>query len=319
MKLAPALAAGCTVVLKPSPETILDAFLFAEAVEAAQLPPGVVNVIPGGSGVSEYLVRHPGVDRVAFTGSTAVGRKIAEVCGTLLRPVSLELGGKSAAIVMDDVELDLGRMAERLFQSTLLHSGQVCYLGTRILAPRSRYEEVVEFFDSFMSNLRIGDPLDPDTLIGPMVSEQHRKRVEGYIAKGKTEARLVTGGGRPAGIDKGWFVEPTLFADVDNRTVIAQEEIFGPVLSVIPYSSDDDAVRIANESSYGLGGSIWTSDPDRARAFARRVNTGTIGINGFLPDPGSPFAGRGASGLGHELGPEALGTYQAFKSVFSFA
>ncbi|MEU9267132.1 aldehyde dehydrogenase [Streptomyces sp. NPDC048251] len=316
-KFAPALAAGCTLVLKPSPETLLDAFLFAEAVAASDLPPGVVNIVPGGREIGAYLVAHPDVDKIAFTGSTAAGRSIAEVCGRLLRPVTLELGGKSAAIILDDADLDLSRIGQDLFAATLINNGQTCYLGTRILAPRSRYDEVVDTFAGFMSSLTIGDALDPATLIGPMASRVHRERVEGYIAKGKGEgARLVTGGGRPKGQDRGWFVEPTLFADVGNRSTIAQEEIFGPVLSVIPYTDIDDAVRLANDSDYGLGGSVWTTDPERGREVARRVQTGTIGINRYLPDPGSPFGGVKDSGLGRELGPEGLAAHQQLKSIY---
>jgi aldehyde dehydrogenase (NAD+) len=317
-KYAPALAAGCTVVLKPSPETVLDAFLFAEAVVAAGIPAGVINIVPGGREVGAYLVAHRDVDKVAFTGSTAAGRRIAETCGRLLRPVTLELGGKSAAIVLDDAELDLAKIGNDLFASTLLNNGQTCYLGTRVLAPRSRYDEVVETMAAFASSLAVGDALDPATQIGPMASLTHRDRVEGYIAKGTSDgARLVTGGGRPQQLDRGWFVEPTVFAGVDNASTIAQEEIFGPVLSVISYSDEDDAVRIANDSDYGLGGSVWTSDPERGKAVARRVRTGTIGINRYLPDPGAPFGGVKASGIGRELGPDAISAYQQLKSIYA--
>src|SRR3984957_19104870 len=243
-KYAPALAAGNTIVLKPSPETVLDSYVFAEAVIAADLPPGVVNFLPGGRELGAYLVQHRDVYKVAFTGSTAAGRQIAEVCGRLLRPVSLELGGKSAAIVLDDADLDLAKIGQNLFAATLVNNGQTCYACTRILAPTSRYTEVVEIFAAFASSLPVGDALDPATLIGPLVAERQRDRVEGYIANGpRARARLVAGGGRPAGLDRGWFVEPTIFADVDNRSTIAQEEIFGPVLSVISYTDEDDAVR----------------------------------------------------------------------------
>jgi aldehyde dehydrogenase (NAD+) len=317
-KYAPAMAAGCTIVLKPSPETVLDAMLFAEAVAAAGIPPGVINIIPGDREVGAYLVQHPDVDKVAFTGSTAAGRWIAETCGRLLRPVTLELGGKSAAIVLDDADLDLAKIGESFFAATLVNNGQTCYLGTRVLAPSSRYDEVVDTVAAFASSLTVGDALDPATQIGPMASQRHRERVEGYIAKGVGDgARLVAGGGRPRGLDAGWFVQPTVFADVDNNSTIAQEEIFGPVLSVIRYTDTDDAVRIANASDYGLGGSVWTSDPERGKAVARRVRTGTIGINGYAPDPAVPFGGIKASGIGRELGPNAIGSYQQFKSIYS--
>jgi aldehyde dehydrogenase (NAD+) len=317
-KYAPALAAGCPIVLKPSPETVLDSYVFAEAVLAAGVPAGVINIVPGGRQLGAYLVQHPGIDKIAFTGSTAAGRQIAEVCGRLLRPVSLELGGKSAAIILDDADLDLAGIGQDLFAATLVNNGQTCYAGTRILAPRSRYDEITDTLAAFASSLKVGDALDPATLIGPLVSDRQRDRVEGYIAKGSSDgARLVAGGGRPAGLDRGWFVEPTVFADVDNHSTIAQEEIFGPVLSVIAYSDVDDAIRIANESDYGLGGSVWTTDPDRARAVARRVRTGTMGINGYLPDPAGPWGGVKSSGIGRELGPGAIAAYQQPKTIYA--
>src|SRR5580700_9706901 len=254
-KYGAALAAGCTVVMKPSPETVLDAFLLAEAIVAAGIPAGVINIVPGGRELGAYLVAHRDVDKVAFTGSTAAGRRVAETCGRLLRPVTLELGGKSAAIVLEDADLDLAKVGQNLFSATLVNNGQTCYAGTRILAPTSRYAEIVDIFAAFASSLPVGDALDPATLIGPLVAERQRDRVEGYIAKGLSDgARLVTGGGRPAGLDRGWFVEPTIFADVDNKSTIAQEEIFGPVLSVIDYSDERDAIEKANDSVYGLGG-----------------------------------------------------------------
>ena len=317
-KYAPALAAGNTIVLKPSPETVLDSYVFAEAVIAADLPPGVINVVPGGRELGAYLVQHRDVDKVAFTGSTAAGRQIAEVCGRLLRPVSLELGGKSAAIILDDADLDLAKIGQNLFAATLVNNGQTCYAGTRILAPRSRYAEVVDVFAAFAASLPVGDALDPATLIGPLVAERQRDRVERYIAKGISDgARLVAGGGRPAGLDRGWFVQPTVFADVDNKSVIAQEEIFGPVLSIVEYTDEDDAIRIANESDYGLGGSVWTADLARARSVVRRVRTGTMGINGYLPDPAGPWGGVKSSGLGRELGPGAIAAYQNLKTVYA--
>ncbi|WP_028933094.1 aldehyde dehydrogenase [Pseudonocardia spinosispora] len=317
-KYAPALAAGCTLVIKPSPETVLDSVPLAEAAAAAGIPAGVVNIVPGGREVGAYLVAHPRVDKISFTGSTVAGRAIGEVCGRLLRPVTLELGGKSAAIILDDADLDLATIGQDLFQATLLNQGQTCFLGTRVLAPRSRYDEVVDTFAALAGSLKIGDALDETTQIGPMASDRQRDRVEGYIAKGKAEgARVVVGGGRPSGQDKGWFVEPTIFADVDNNHTIAQEEIFGPVLSLIPYTDDADAIRIANDSDFGLGGSVWTRDRERALGVARRVQTGTIGVNHYLPDPTSPFGGVKASGLGRELSPHAISHYQQYKSIFA--
>jgi len=317
-KYGAALAAGCTVVMKPSPETVLDAFLLAEAIVAAGIPAGVINIVPGGRELGAYLVAHRDVDKVAFTGSTAAGRRVAETCGRLLRPVTLELGGKSAAIVLEDADLDLAKIGNDLFAATLVNNGQTCYLGTRVLAPRSRYDEVVDTIAAFASSLTVGDALDPATQIGPMASQTHRDRVEGYVSKGASDgARLVVGGGRPRDMDRGWFVEPTVFADVDNSSTIAQEEIFGPVLSVIAYGDVDDAIRIANDSDYGLGGSVWTTDAERGKDVARRVRTGTIGINKYLPDPAAPFGGVKASGIGRELGPGAISAYQQFKSIYT--
>ncbi len=314
LKLAPALAAGCTVVLKPAEETVLDAFLMAEAALAAGLPEGVLNVVPGGREIGAYLVEHPDIDKVSFTGSTAAGRAIAETCGRLLRPVTLELGGKSAAILLDDV--DLSASMESLFAATLLNNGQICWLNTRVLAPRSRYDEVVDAVTALAASLHVGDPLDPATKLGPLVSSRQRDRVEGYIAKGKAEgARLTTGGGRPT-IDSGWFVEPTVFADLDNSATIAREEIFGPVLSIIPFRDDAEALAIANDSEYGLGGSVWSSDIDRASALAGKVRSGTVGVNHYSNDPVAPFGGIKNSGMGRELGPEGLHAFQHLHTVY---
>ncbi|MDX6249763.1 MAG: aldehyde dehydrogenase [Kribbellaceae bacterium] len=315
LKLAPALAAGCTVVLKPAPETVLDAMLMCEAAAEAGLPDGVLSVVPGGRELGAYLVSHPQIDKVSFTGSTAAGRAIAESCGRLLRPVTLELGGKSAAIVLDDADLQAN--IESFFASTLLNNGQICWLGTRVLAPRSRYDEVVATVTGLATSLRMGDPMDPATQVGPLVSSRQRERVESYIAKGLSDgAKVTTGGGRPKELDRGWFVEPTVFANVDNQHTIAQEEIFGPVLSVIPYSSDNEAIAIANASDYGLGGTVWTADPERGEAVARKVSSGTIGINAYVNDPTAPFGGIKASGIGRELGPEGMHGYQLLKTVY---
>jgi acyl-CoA reductase-like NAD-dependent aldehyde dehydrogenase len=314
LKVAPALAAGCTMVLKPAEQTVLDAFLMAEAAVAAGLPAGVLNVVPGGRDTGAYLVSHPGIDKVSFTGSTLTGRAIAETCGRLLRPVTLELGGKSAAIVLDDA--DLGASIEAFFAATLLNNGQICWLSTRVLAPRSRYTEIVDAITDLARSLTVGDPLDPETKVGPLVSSQQRERVEGYIAKGKLEARLTTGGSRPQGFDQGWFVEPTVFADVDNNATISREEIFGPVLSVIPYGDESEAIAIANDSSYGLGGTVWSSDAGRATDVARKVRSGTVGVNHYVNEPVAPFGGIKDSGMGRELGPEALHAYQVYKTIY---
>lgn len=315
LKLAPALAAGCTVVLKPAEETVLDAYLMAEAALAAGLPAGVLNVVPGSREMGAHLVSHRDVDKVSFTGSTAAGRAIAETCGRLLRPVTLELGGKSAAVVLDDA--DLAATIQSFFAVTLLNNGQICWLSTRILAPESRYGEIVDTVTDLARSMTIGDPLDRATTIGPLVSARQRDRVESYIAKGKGDgARLTTGGGRPVALEHGWFVEPTVFADVDNASTIAQEEIFGPVLSVIPYTDEDQAVAIANDTDFGLGGTVWTTDAARGERVARRMRTGTVGINAYANDPTAPFGGVKASGMGRELGPEGLHAFQTWKSVY---
>ena len=320
-KLAPALAAGNTIVLKPSPETVLDAFLLADAIEAAGVPEGVVSILPGGRELGAYIVSHPGIDKVAFTGSTTGGRAVAKACAELLRPVSLELGGKSAAIILDDADLDLEKIGQSFFASTLANNGQVCFLGTRVLAPRRRYDEVVDVLAALMQYSPIGDPLDDATLIGPMASKNQQERVSNYIEIGKSEGgRVVVGGsGRPDGWDRGHFVRPTLFAGLDNTARIAREEIFGPVLTVIGYEDDADAVRIASESEYGLGGSVWSTDDARALTVARGVQTGTIGINGYIPDIGAPFGGVKQSGYGKEFGAEGLAAYQQVKSIYHVA
>ena len=314
-KLAPALAAGCTIVIKPSPETVLDSLLLAEAITEAELPAGVVNIVPGGRELGAYLVEHPLIDKIAFTGSSASGRLVATRCGELLRPVTLELGGKSAAIVLDDA--DLASAVEALFAATLVNNGQMCALSTRVLAPRSRYDDVVGVLAGLAGALQVGDSLEPTTQIGPVASARQRERVEGYIQKGRAQgARVVIGGGRPAERERGWFVEPTIFAEVENSHTIALEEIFGPVLAVIPYDGVDEAVALANDSDFGLGGSVWTSDPERGEAVAERVQTGSIGINHYTLDPVAPFGGVKASGIGRELGPEGLAAYQQLQSIF---
>jgi acyl-CoA reductase-like NAD-dependent aldehyde dehydrogenase len=232
----------------------------------------------------------------------------------LLRPATLELGGKSAAIVLDDA--DLGASIESFFGATLLNNGQICWLSTRVLAPRSRYTEIVDTITDLARSLTIGDPLDPETKVGPLVSSHQRERVEAYIAKGKLEGRLTTGGSRPQGFDQGWFVEPTVFADVDNNATISREEIFGPVLSVVPYGDESEAIAIANDSSYGLGGTVWSSDTGRATDVARKVRSGTVGVNHYVNEPVAPFGGIKDSGMGRELGPEGLHAYQVYKTIY---
>lgn len=312
-KLAPALVAGCTVVVKPAPETALDPYLLAELVTEAGIPDGVVNIVAGGREVGERLVSHPDVAKVAFTGSTAAGRKIGETCGHQLKRYSLELGGKSAAIICEDADLNVAVPMLKL--TGLLVNGQACIAQSRILAPRSRYDEIVDALAQMMTAMTVGDPADPATELGPLVAERQRERVAGYIGSGRSEgARLVVGGGRGAR-EHGWYVEPTLFADVDNGMTIAREEIFGPVLSVIPYSDETEAIRIANDSDYGLAGTVWTADVDRGIEIASKVRTGTYGVNLYNIDVGSPFGGFKSSGVGREFGPEGLRSYLEPKSI----
>ena len=315
-KVIPALLAGCTVVVKPAPETPLDTYLMAELLQEAGVPAGVVNIVTAGREVGEHLVSHPGIDKVAFTGSTAAGRKIAAICGQQLKRVSLELGGKSAAIVLDDA--DLAKTIEGLKFTALMNSGQACVAQTRILASRANYTNVVDALAEAVGAMVVGDPADPATEIGPMVAQRQQERVEKYIALGQEEgARVVVGGnGMPDGLDTGWYVRPTVFADVDNGMRIAQEEIFGPVLSVIAYDDVDDAVRIANDSEYGLAGTVWTGDQEAGLDVARRVRAGTYGVNTYTMDFAAPFGGFKASGVGREFGPEGLGQYTELKSVY---
>jgi len=314
-KAAAALAAGCTVVSKPAPETPLDAHLLAQCIEEAGLPPGVFNVAQAGREVGDYLIRHPGIDKVSFTGSTAAGRHIAEVCAQRLARVSLELGGKSAAIVLDDA--DIGQTLQSLVPYSMPITGQVCFSLTRVLVPKSRAREVLDAYVGAVQGTKVGDPFEPDTQMGPLAMKRQLERVQGYIAKGKQEgARLVTGGGRPRGFDRGYFVEPTVFADVETRMTIAQEEIFGPVVSFIAYDGIDDAVRKANDTIYGLHGAVYTADPERGYEIARRVRSGSVAVNGLIVDPKMPFGGFKQSGLGREGGIEGLDPYLETKTVY---
>lgn len=315
IKLAPALAAGCTVVLKPAPEGAATALHFADALEAAGLPEGVVSVVPAGREVGEHLVRHPGVDKVTFTGSTAAGRRIMSLCGERITRVTLELGGKSACIVADDV--DLSDDVTSIVMSGIQHSGQVCAALTRLVVPRARQDEIVEQVAAVMDGLVVGDPFDESTVLGPLAIERQRSRVEEYVALGRSEgARLVRGGERPSGLDRGWFVAPTLFADVDNSMRIAQEEIFGPVICVIPHDGIDHAVAIANDSDYGLSGAVYANDPVVGEEIARRVRTGQMWVNSWGMCVTEPFGGFKQSGLGREGGAQGIDDYLESKYLF---
>ncbi len=314
-KLAPALLAGCTIVVKPPPETPVSTLYLGELLEEAGIPKGVVSIVPAGREVGEHMVNHPGIDKIAFTGSTAAGRKIASQCGQQLKRVSLELGGKSAAIILDDA--DIAANMEQLKFAALMNNGQACIAQTRILASKRRYDEVVGALGEMMSALTVGDPANEATDIGPLVAKRQQESVEKYIALGQEEgARVVVGGsGRPEGLDKGWYVQPTLFANATNDMRVAREEIFGPVLTVIPYEDEADAIRIANDSDYGLAGSVWTSDPEHGLDVARRVRTGTLGVNLYAMDFMAPFGGYKASGVGREFGREGLDQYIELKSI----
>jgi len=315
-KLIPALLAGCTMVLKPAPESPLNALLLAEMIAESGLPDGVVSVLPGDASVGEMLVKHPGVDKVSFTGSTSAGKAVAAACATDLRRVSLELGGKSAAIVLDDAEP--ATVATSVRSASLSNSGQICNALTRILVPAARAEDFTDALAAKMASLVVGDPTDSATQVGPLVARRQQDRVRGYIETGQAEgARLVLGGtAMPDGLDRGWYVQPTLFADADNSMRVAREEIFGPVLTVIPYADEDDAVNIANDSQYGLAGSVFTADNERGLAIAARIRTGTFGVNqGYTMDPFAPFGGVKGSGYGRELGREGIDGYTETKSI----
>jgi aldehyde dehydrogenase (NAD+) len=313
-KLAPALLAGCTVVLKCSPEAPGDAYVVAEIAEAIGLPAGVLNVVTADREVSELLVRDARVDKITFTGSTAAGQRIASICGARIARCTLELGGKSAALILDD--MDLNEAASTLARAECTLSGQVCSSLTRIVVTRGRHDDLVAALASAFSKVRVGDPFDPATEMGPLVSSRQRDRVEGYIAKGVDQgAVLVTGGGRPKGLDRGYYVEPTVFANVDNSSAIAQEEIFGPVLSVIPADDEDHVVATANDTIYGLNASVFTKDVDRARQVARRLRSGTVGHNAFRTDFGIAFGGFKQSGIGREGGIEGLLPFLETKTV----
>jgi aldehyde dehydrogenase (NAD+) len=314
-KAAPALAAGCTVILKGPIQNGLACYVFAEAAEEAGLPPGVVNVLVADAAESERLVTHPGVDKVSFTGSTPVGKRIAELCGRDMRRVTLELGGKSAAVMLDDV--DVGKAVPGIVAcSVAMLQGEICTAQSRIIVPRSRYDEITDAFAEQIAALPVGDPAERDKVIGPMITRAHRERVEGYIGIGRDEGATVkVGGGRPSHLSRGWYLEPTLLTDYTNDMRVSQEEIFGPVAVAIPHDGIDDAIAIANDSPFGLSGTVWTEDGDAALEVARRVRTGTFALNTYTVDPTTPFGGYKESGIGREMGVEGLEGYVEYKSI----
>ena len=314
-KLIPALIAGCTVVVKPAPETPLDALWLAEMLDEVDLPDGVVSIIPGGRETGEALVRHPEVDKISFTGSSSTGRHIAALCGEQLKRVSLELGGKSAAIILDDADID--HTVKHLKMASLMNNGQACVAQTRILVSERRHDEVVDALADMMSGLQVGDPADDATDIGPLVAQRQQDRVQGYIKTGVDEGARIVLGGTDKPHDRGWYVQPTLFADANNEMRIAREEIFGPVLTVLKYSDERDAIRIANDSDYGLAGSVWTADIAHGLEIAAEIRAGTYGINMYTLDTSCPFGGFKQSGIGREFGSEGLSEYVELQSTVS--
>ena len=311
-KIAPALVCGCTMVLKPPPETPLSSTALAEAFERADLPPGVLSILPAGRNVGRHLVAHPDIDKVSFTGSSVAGQEIAETCAKTMKRVTLELGGKSAAIVLADASLE--PTATLISLGCMAYSGQACAALTRVLLPRSRYGEFVDALAKAVSRLKVGDPINPETIIGPLVAERQLRRVESYIATGVTEgARIVAGGGRPSDLSGGWYIQPTLFADVRNDMRIAREEIFGPVLSAIPYDDEEDAIALANDNAYGLSGAVFGADTAAVERVARRLRTGSVGLNAIAGDVGLPFGGVKASGMGREFSIETFDHFTEIK------
>jgi acyl-CoA reductase-like NAD-dependent aldehyde dehydrogenase len=314
-KIAPAIAAGCTIVLKPAEIAPLSAMILAGAAHEISLPAGVLNVVCGeGRVVGEAIVTHPGVDMVSFTGSLLAGRRVASLAGNDIKKVCLELGGKSAFVVLDDAPFEKAIPAG--VNNCMQNSGQTCSAWTRMIVPRARQAEAIELAKTQLGKLTLGDPFDANTRLGPLASKKQQDTVLGYIQKGQQEgAEVVAGGGRPTTFEKGYYVEPTIFANVDNRMTIAQEEIFGPVLSIIPYDTEDDAVRIANDSIYGLAGGVWAGTSEKALQVARRLRTGQIDINGGRFNSLAPFGGYKKSGVGRELGPHALDEFFQLKAI----
>ncbi|MBU6267451.1 MAG: aldehyde dehydrogenase [Sphingomonadales bacterium] len=313
-KAAPALLAGCTLIIKASPEAPSAPYLFAQICEEAGVPPGVVNVLTADREVSELLVRDPRVDKISFTGSTAAGRKIGSIMGGRVGRCTLELGGKSPAVVLDDA--DLGMVAAKLAGSAPVMTGQVCASLTRVVVGRDRHDALVDALAGSFSQITVGDPFDEATRMGPLAMARQLDRVESYIAAGQADgARLATGGGRPAHLNRGYFIEPTVFGNVSNDSRIAREEIFGPVISVIPARDEAEAIAIANDSEYGLNASVFTSDPERAWAVGRQLRSGTVGVNGFKTDFTIAFGGYKQSGIGREGGVEGLRLFLESKTM----
>jgi len=314
-KVAAALAAGCTMVAKPSPETPIDAHILAECIKAAGLPAGVFNMLPAGREVGDHLIRHPGIDKISFTGSTAAGKHIAGVAAERLARVSLELGGKSAALILDDAKMDT--VLQSLVPYSMPITGQVCFSLTRVLVPTSRKAEIIEAYTNAVSKVKVGDPFAADSGMGPLTMQRQLDRVLGYIEKGKAEgAKVALGGGRPADLNRGFFVEPTVFTDVEPGMTIAQEEIFGPVVSFIDYQDEKDMIAKANDSVYGLHGAVYTEDPERGFAIAREYRTGSVTVNGMIVDIEMPFGGFKQSGIGRDGGIEGLENYMETKTVY---
>jgi aldehyde dehydrogenase (NAD+) len=316
IKVAPALAAGCTVILKPSEVAPLNAFLLAEIIDSVGLPPGVFNLVSGrGTVVGEALASHPDVDMISFTGSTSAGKRVSELAASTIKRVTLELGGKSANIILEDADLE--RAVTDGMGKCMLNSGQTCSALTRMLIPRSKLAEAEAIAAKAVQNFTPGHPLQKGTRLGPLVSEAQRESVREYIRKGQAEgAKLVAGGAeQPEGLDKGYFVRPTVFSNVRNDMTVAQEEIFGPVLVMIPYDSEDEAIRIANDTVYGLAGGVWSGDIEHAIRVAKRIRTGQVEINGAPYNPKAPFGGYKQSGNGREQGPHGLAEYFEVKAI----
>lgn len=317
IKLAPALLAGCTVVMKPASPTPLSLRIIMDALDAAGVPAGVANLVTGPGRMGGTLVCHPLISKVAFTGSTPVGRKIAEACGELLRPVTLELGGKSSALILPDADLDV--LSSKLIRSCMRNTGQTCYISTRLVVPAGRYDEVVDAVASTIAAAPQGDPLDPSTVFGPSANRSQYQTVLGYLEAGHAEgARAVTGGSNAqlgGALSNGFFIQPTVFADVTPQMTISREEIFGPVITVLKYQNEAEAIALANNIECGLGGLVFGADEEHALKVAEQMDTGSVGLNFFASNHSAPFGGRNDSGLGTEYGPEGLAAYLSYKSI----